>query len=185
MSNPQQLHKTIERLLYKSRGSDGKPAERVLYRQDGSTVLIQSWVSAPDWASYKLMYPDYFDGKPVTKDVYPKFENGQIWLYRCKVNTAHPRNCGKASRNGIYLAEAQLNWWTKHTPKLGFRVLSATASPGKVKFAGSRTTITLAVATFTGFLEITDATIFEATFRNGIGRGRAYGLGMLSLFPAR
>lgn len=36
---------------------------------------------------------------------------------------------------------------------------------------------------FTGILTVTDAALFEKAFQNGIGRGKAFGFGLLQLIP--
>ena len=180
----QELHKTIERLFSASRGTDGKLTERVLYRRDGIVVLIQS-ITAPDWATHKRIYPDYHSEQPITKEINPQFVSDQVWLYKCRVNPSRLGKSpeGKPHYNGIYYAEAQIEWWLASTAKRGFKVLSATTNPDRWEFKGSRRRITMAVGTFCGFLQVTDASIFSKTFQKGIGKGKAFGLGLLSIFP--
>jgi CRISPR system Cascade subunit CasE len=43
--------------------------------------------------------------------------------------------------------------------------------------------VTVAATLFEGVLKVTDVTKFATTLKDGIGRGKAYGCGLLSLAP--
>jgi len=45
--------------------------------------------------------------------------------------------------------------------------------------------MTFGAATFEGILEVTDAEKFRQSLKQGIGTGKAYGFGLLSVAPVR
>jgi CRISPR system Cascade subunit CasE len=49
--------------------------------------------------------------------------------------------------------------------------------------SGERLNVTLATAQFDGLLEVTDAVALRKALRQGIGRGKAYGCGLMTLAP--
>lgn len=55
----------------------------------------------------------------------------------------------------------------------------------KEKPKNNKDRITVVPVRFEGFLVVTDAAAFADAVRNGIGRGKAYGCGLISLAPAR
>lgn len=78
----------------------------------------------------------------------------------------------------------------------GFKILSvnvddrianvAIAVHGKATFKrekGDKHSVTLDAVTFEGVLEVTDADAFRSVLANGIGPGKAYGFGLMSIAP--
>ena len=45
--------------------------------------------------------------------------------------------------------------------------------------------MTLLTVTYEGVLEVTDAAAFREALTNGIGRGKAYGMGMMTVMRIR
>lgn len=92
----------------------------------------------------------------------------------------------------------QLPWLTRHGEAAGFALVNARLEPGGEEFstvtvrpAGilrgwkGRSVVTVETALFEGVLETTDAALFRQSIANGIGPGKAYGCGLLSLAPLR
>ena len=50
-------------------------------------------------------------------------------------------------------------------------------------FRKDNSKVTLSQADLRGTLEVTDKDIFSESFANGIGRGRAFGCGLLQIIP--
>lgn len=50
--------------------------------------------------------------------------------------------------------------------------------------SGGGRPVSLLSVTFEGFLTVTDADLFRCTLTEGIGRGKAYGMGMLTVVRA-
>lgn len=95
-------------------------------------------------------------------------------------------------------ARYQLNWLLKYQQAAGFSVVERRSVPPegtelerydvilhnrqKHKFTkNGSNTVTLVTVTFDGRLEITDADAFRRTLTQGMGRGKAYGCGLMTL----
>lgn len=93
-------------------------------------------------------------------------------------------------RVSIIREDAQLAWLARKAETAGFRVDAAQARPDR--FGGDRqtgrkregATITLDAVVFDGELTVTDAGLFRQALVNGIGSGKAFGFGLLSVAPA-
>ncbi len=86
--------------------------------------------------------------------------------------------------------EACQAWLRRKGEQHGFRVIASRldAGPpdprcggGKVEGRKAGATITIASVLFEGVLEVTDGLLLQAAVRGGIGRGKSYGQGLLSL----
>jgi CRISPR system Cascade subunit CasE len=89
--------------------------------------------------------------------------------------------------------ELQRNWLNREGGKHGFTIdkvaiqRSGFKQGCKHEYMGSQGktehAIKLSVVQFDGFLTVTDANVFNDALRNGIGPGRAFGCGLLSVIP--
>ncbi len=120
-----------------------------------------------------------------------RIEKGSIWHFRLVANPVHSIARGK--KRGKVVAHTsekyQLGWLENQAAKKGFcilpdqvrvassdwKIFSRKNSPQKVKI--------LEVA-FEGMLRVEDADIFRDTLVSGIGREKAYGMGMLTIMGA-
>jgi CRISPR system Cascade subunit CasE len=81
-----------------------------------------------------------------------------------------------------------LDWLERKGSQGGFKIYrgKTVAIPGEIqKFSTSDKSqqITLHYVRYQGVLEVTNLTLFQQSFHSGIGRGRAFGAGMLLLKP--
>ena len=88
----------------------------------------------------------------------------------------------------LYLLH-QNKWLLDRAEKHGFALdpaaFTVTAS-GWLHFSkGDKNRISLLSATYEGVLQVTDADLFRQTLTRGIGRGKAYGQGLLTVLPRR
>lgn len=101
---------------------------------------------------------------------------------------------GRSVRVAERTAQHQLDWflaraWTE--PRWGFRVaerndgVPATDLVGResLSFRRGDSRVSLSTATFEGILVVEDPEILRARIVEGIGKGRAYGCGLLTLAP--
>lgn len=82
--------------------------------------------------------------------------------------------------------EAVRQWFSDKAPSWGFTVAPEhleVAEQGVWRFVKKNTQVTLAFAKFSGVLHVHDAERFRKSFCGGIGRGKAFGLGMLQVIP--
>src|SRR5690606_4145740 len=95
--------------------------------------------------------------------------------------------------------EQQSRWLIEKAPRHGFEIRSRTDDSGtdvpdlmvdrrtdlafdrRDPHTASRGRVTLRTARFEGSLRITDAELFRETLTGGLGRGKAYGCGLLTV----
>ena len=79
-----------------------------------------------------------------------------------------------------------IQWFADRAPRWGFSVdpgAVEVTSKKVVTFRKDNSKVTLSQADLRGTLEVTDKDIFSESFANGIGRGRAFGCGLLQIIP--
>lgn len=185
LANPYEMHRTLARVH--APGSESPP-QPFLWRVEanpptaGSAVLlVQSAISA-NWqplearAGYAL---EILPNKPV--DLERLVQSGERYRFRLQANPTVTRN-GK--RWGLVREDEQLAWLDRQGDKHGFRVLACirTASDRiQARHVATARRITLQSALFEGRLETTDPARLRQVILNGIGHGKAWGLGLLSV----
>lgn len=91
--------------------------------------------------------------------------------------------------------ELQRNWLDREANKNGFKILNAEIQRAGFKQglkhdyangkSGEEHKLKLAAVQFDGQLEVTDAEQFRGAIEHGIGSGKAFGCGLLSVLPIR
>jgi CRISPR system Cascade subunit CasE len=196
LANPYQLHRTLMSAFPASL----PPGERVLYRVEQQrripylSILVQSG-SRPDWSGLNergyLLLPVAV--KPF--DVYPA--SGQVFRFRLLANpTKRLKGNGNANgprtngpRVGLLHQEDQLAWLERKAAQNGFRVMEVqtikTLQPDAVKREKNLTHhIHCDAVRFDGLLQVIEPDSFKNGWINGIGSGKGFGFGLLSLAPA-
>lgn len=188
--NPNIFHAAIEASV-----QNGK--SRVLWRIDelsGQSYLLllthaeidtQFLIDQFGFSNEKAQFVDY------TK-LLERVDDGTKWIFRLTANPVHHAKNDKTERDGKILAhvtpEQQMNWLILHSEKRGFHVdvnKSQVVSTRWIKFRkrDSGITIKLKEATFEGVLTVTNAELFKKVLSEGLGRGKAYGMGLLTIIP--
>lgn len=203
-------HAMHRRLLLAFPNLGGLPDARdhfgVLYRLeagDGSAaVLVQSSLE-PDWSRLPDKY--LLDSHPTVKRIDPLYAaiaEGQRLLFRLRANptrrirdhdtTQEERWRGK--RVEIRREADQFAWLRRKGEQSGFVPLAIRAQPSiaDVRATGigdhvigrhNSSRLTFASVTFEGRLRITDPEAFRQALIQGIGSGKAFGFGLLSIAP--
>jgi CRISPR system Cascade subunit CasE len=193
VADPYQMHKSLMRAF----PDDLKEGdERILYRlepgRNGAlTLLVQSW-TLPDWSW--LAEPEvrgYLlpvgEPNPAIKEFDLSLSKGQTLAFRLRANpTARRTFEDKKRRVGIYDEQEQIEWLKRKGELGGFRLVSARTGGqedmgGKIKRDGDTHKLKLAAVQFDGLLQVTDAERLRQTVRQGIGSGKGFGFGLLSL----
>lgn len=79
-----------------------------------------------------------------------------------------------------------LEWFEKRSTSWGFSVLEAEIVRSEIsRFNKGSQRITLKKTTIKGLLNVTDRELFVKSFEEGLGRGRAFGCGLLRIVPLR
>ncbi len=107
------------------------------------------------------------------------------------------KNEKKRRRVPIHKEEEQIKWLERQGEQFGFKIENLKINPavrnvisateGKIEFwkNGKDTKVTYGSIVFEGVLQVTDSDKFRAALVNGIGQGKAYGFGLLSIAPER
>jgi CRISPR system Cascade subunit CasE len=78
------------------------------------------------------------------------------------------------------------NWWTRRAQAAGLTVIAGRSETlDSVSGESRRGKVRHAITRFDGVAVVTDADAVREAVVTGIGRGKAFGCGMLSLAPAR
>ncbi|MGH2443825.1 MAG: type I-E CRISPR-associated protein Cas6/Cse3/CasE [Chloroflexota bacterium] len=177
---------------------------------DRPVVVVQSEVR-PEWRSLEPGY--LRTAVPAVKDVggvYGSLRAGQELLFRLRANptrrlSERSPKLGKSkagARVEIRSEEEQLAWLRRKAEQNGFELLNvnqhgvgeASAAPevpavdvrphGQVTGShGKGEKLTFGAVTFQGVLRIADSDRFQGALVHGIGSGKAYGFGLLSIAP--
>lgn len=201
------LHGRILSAFPQEPGLDGA-RERfgILYRLEtgarGLQVLVQSRYE-PDWSKLPPGYLHVGSECKRVDEQYGRLREGMVLMFRLRANptrrvSAHsgsedPRWHGK--RVELRCEEEQLAWLGRKGDHGGFELLEVrlhvpdvrTASDANVvgtRFnhsAGEKRRLVFGSVLFEGKLRVRDAEQFRRTLETGIGSGKAYGFGLLSI----
>lgn len=178
----------------------------VLYRLDSgdgaAAVLVQS-SAAPDWSRLPANY--LIDAQPQVKRIdtlYDGIAEGQRLLFRLRANPTRrisDRNSSqpeqwRGKRVDIRREEDQLAWLENKGQQAGFVLLTTRTAPpmrdartsgvdDRISGKHPKGHLTFASVTFEGRLRVTDRDAFLHALQNGIGSGKAFGFGLLSIAP--
>ena len=185
LGNAQDMHRNLMRAFTFTDTETPRAEESLLYTimEDNNTpVLYVLSRNEPDWAKVRGVSL-YQRRPPVCADALrDKFMPGTVLSFRLFASpTKKVAREGKLSaRKYLELPEERRDWLLRHAQKGGFAVKQYTEEKtqevtgfkksGKVYHKG---------VVFSGILEITDRDAFWKAYCEGIGPGKAYGLGML------
>lgn len=197
LADCQRLHCSILDGFPDVAGEGARAALGILYRADvnGSRphVLVQSAV-LPDWSA---RYPGYLARQPENRgvdDVYDALYSGQQLRFRLRANPTKrvQREEGWAGKRvNLQREQDQVAWLERKGSTGGFDLVQVSTASGvpNVQVAsqlvehgrrdGRR--LTFGSVLFDGEIRITDVDAFRYTLRSGIGSGKAYGFGLLSV----
>ncbi len=118
---------------------------------------------------------------------------GQRWSFRVTANPVHrvrdPAHPERGHVRAHVTAHQQMAWLLSRAPAAGFEVARTEQGHDCVEvkdrqvlsFRRQGATVTLARATFTGMLAVTDPVLLRRVLTSGLGRAKAYGCGLLTL----
>lgn len=208
LSNPQAMHAAVMAAFPPGGGNEDG---RVLWRLDAQHPQYTLYVVSPrepdlthvveqaGWATSPWETADY-------DRLLGRLTLGQEWGFRLRANPV--KNARRAGERGKVLphvtADQQTAWLLEKAPRHGFEIRhSALGAPAAdveksvpevavsqrddVRFgradqhAGTRRAVTLRQAQFDGVLRVTNVELLRSAMTGGIGRGKAYGCGLLTL----
>lgn len=154
--------------------SEDQPKLDILARRYGNEA-------APEWQS-----KDY-------APVLSRAKQASLWQFRLAANPTKSV-LGEKGKRGIVKAcvsvKEQEEWLTRQAEKHGFSLRSGAFRVvqskwhifGKAEKAQAK--VSLRGVTFEGLLTVTDEEKFREVLTKGLGRGKAYGMGLLTIVPA-
>lgn len=171
-----------------------RPLYRVILTSDRPQLLVQSRLR-PDWA--RAIGPRHFQAVCEVKEI-PKLNlaTGQLLRFLLMANavrTIRPEAAvgaqkrGRAVRVPLIREEHLLEWLRRQGERGGFRLRSVRVVPERerveMRALRGRAPIVLCGAEFQGVVEVTKPDAFWSTVENGIGHGKGFGFGLLSVAP--
>ncbi|WP_405849150.1 type I-E CRISPR-associated protein Cas6/Cse3/CasE [Streptomyces sp. NBC_01518] len=207
LTHPHSLHKTVMLLAPESLGEHPRQKAGLLFRLEQAiedtppTLLIQSQLP-PDFSHLPRAY-----GTTQTRDLTPMFRalaTGRSVRYRITANASTRRKVKVLDGDPFFDPEARhkdvplhgddaLAWWQRKAVHAGLSLTSTDITPvgpfrrpvRKRQNAHSESDVFRHVLTrFDGIATITDPDQLRHALLTGIGRGKPYGAGLLSLAPA-
>ncbi|GAB6049887.1 type I-E CRISPR-associated protein Cas6/Cse3/CasE [Hydrogenophilus islandicus] len=183
LADAYEMHRTLARAFAPD---EQTPPAQFLWRLEPRTdyrpstvVLVQSEQPA-DW-SFLNANPAYHIEGNKAFDLQTFIQPSARYRFRLLANPTVTR-LGK--RYGLTGEEAQKAWLTRQGERYGFSVLGCVRlAEGRLQVRQSRTghRITLHTVLFEGLLQVESADALRLGVRNGLGHGKAFGLGLLSL----
>lgn len=187
-----QMHKTLMRMVPDDLGDTPRQDTGLLFRIDetehASTLLVQATTSlAPDRlpAGY---------GHTEVKDLAPMFaalRKGLTVRYRITVNPAKRERLPLEHKNRrgkiLPLAGAEADeWWTRRASEAGLQIHTLLPTPQRPVRPRGKDAAPMrhSLIRYDGTATVIDPDPLIPALLAGIGRGKSYGAGLLSLAPA-
>ncbi|MGW2918219.1 type I-E CRISPR-associated protein Cas6/Cse3/CasE [Streptomyces angustmyceticus] len=189
------LHKTLMRLVPDHTGPTPRATAGLLFRTEPGpdpTLLVQT-VHTPDLTALPTSY-----GTARTLDLTSLLNSlipGRTMRYRITAAPTIARSAGNPTRHSVtgkrrgkithLTGDDAIAWWQRRATDAGLEPLTISGLPRpfpRTRLARSAPYFTL--TQFDGFARITDTDLLTHALKNGIGRAKTYGAGLLSLAPA-
>ncbi len=205
LADAEQLHRTVMSAFPALGRNDARRALGVLHRvdasRDGDLALLVQSEAIPNWSH---LPSDYLRAPAQNKRIDSALERmaeGQRLGYRLRANPTRSLPAAPRGENGkrargrripITTEAEQIQWLARNGLRYGFELPAAAdggplvASVREPKITGRRagSVVELTCCTFDGVLRVTDPVKLRVAIREGVGRGRAYGCGLLSVRPS-
>lgn len=185
LSNAHALHQRIMQAFPDQQRENPRADWNILFRQEpgSDVILVQSEVE-PDWSQLPQGYLTQQAMKPFEPQA-SQLNRARIIQFRLKAN-ASKRDKQTGKLIGLLSQPDQMAWLERQASQHGFALLNATVVPTPNVFgvkAKGTAPIRIATVLYQGVLQITDPDLFVEAIQQGIGRGRSYGCGLLSIAP--
>lgn len=192
LAAPQRLHGAVESAF-------PGPRQRRLWRLDrlgGKLYLLLLSEDRPELDGIAEQFgPPAGGGDAQTRDYDPLLQRiapGSVWQFRLTANPtrSEPKRGENQARGQVRAhstTEYQKQWLLDRAEKHGFSLQPegfTVTGDRWLQFAKggeTRRTVSLLSVTYEGVLQVTDAALFCELLTHGLGRGKAYGLGLMTV----
>lgn len=116
-----------------------------------------------------------------------RIKKGDIWQFRLTANPVKTDNVkqGQGKKRAVTIVDFQKQWLIDRAEKNGFCLSEDSFDVVQNKwchfYKKEERPVTLLSVTFEGLLEVTDEELFKNMLLNGLGRGKAYGMGLMTV----
>ena len=188
LSNAHKLHQQIMHAFPDEQRDMSRNDWNILFRQepDSEVVLVQSDLE-PDWSNLPTQYlSDRVELPLAVKSFALSAEQiapGRILQFRLRANPSKRDNQTKKTI-GLFHQADQLAWLKRQADRCGFLLQGVDVIPSPNVFGskgGGTAPIRLTTALYQGILEVIEPEPFLHAVQRGIGRGKSYGCGLLSI----
>lgn len=184
--SPNKFHGAVE-------SSFNKKQYRNLWRIDtlyNKTYLLLLSLEKPDLTkiSEQFGYPNDVGEIKDYEKLLNRIKKDSVWRFRLVANPTHSIK-SKEGRGKVVAHTSekyQMKWLAEQSKKKGFSILSdsltVSASNWKIfKKQNDKQKVHILEVAFEGKLRVDDVELFKNTLINGIGREKAYGMGLLTV----
>ena len=191
LTAPQKFHGAVE-------GAFAGARRRRLWRLDWLGEKLYLLLLSEDVPDLTALCEQFGTGAPPETRPYDpllaRVTPGSCWQFRLAANPTHSqKDPADPAARGIlrpcYLAAEQEEWLQQQAARHGFAVQEGAFRVTRkqtwhFKKNGTRP-VTLLAVTYEGVLQVTDPDAFRALLCAGVGRGKAYGLGLMTIIRCR
>ncbi|HOG38602.1 MAG TPA: type I-E CRISPR-associated protein Cas6/Cse3/CasE [bacterium] len=183
LENIQNLHVTISKAFPEIHGEAKFFKEnQILFRldiqKDVPFVIVQSKIK-PNWDhlnnQYLIKDPEYIEN---IDQKYNSIKENNVFNFRIRINASKKVN---NKRVPITKIDELINWFRLRAKNNGFKINTVSLKNEGPVYIYSRNKITYNSVLFEGILSVIDSIKFIECLKNGIGQGKSYGFGMLSI----
>jgi CRISPR system Cascade subunit CasE len=184
LSNAHALHRRMMQAFPDQQRDQARHDWQILFRQepDSEVILVQSDLE-PDWSKLPVNYlSDWAQPKLVEFDR-ALFAVGRILQFRLRANPSKRDNATKKTI-GLWHQADQEAWLKRQGDRWGFKLHGVDIIPSPNLFGrkGDQSApIRISTALYQGILEVVEPGLFLTAVQQGIGRGKSYGCGLLSV----
>jgi CRISPR system Cascade subunit CasE len=183
LSNAHALHQRIMLAFPDEQRDHPRNDWNILFRQepDSDVVLVQSEIE-PVWTKLPNGYLSDRAVKQIELEAV-QFGVRRILQFRLRANPSKRDNQTKKTI-GLFHQADQLAWLERQAERCGFTLHGVDVIPSSnvfgIKGNGS-SPIRITTALYQGILEVREPSQFLTAVQHGIGRGKSYGCGLLSV----
>ena len=188
LSNAHKLHQRIMQAFPDEEREKARADWNVLFRQEPESDLIL--VSSAIEGNWNRL-PSGYLSQPFASKLFDveqmPFSVGQLLQFRLKANPSKRDNQTR-KLIGMFHEADQLEWLSRQGDRNGFEIqgVDVIQTPNIFGRKGEgKAPIRLATVLYQGVLRVKDVDRLVAALQQGIGRGRSYGCGLLSVAKFR
>ncbi len=186
MVNPQWFHGAVEQAFTGER-------RRRLWRLDPLGEYLYLMILSEEKPDLSGIVKQFGKGQAGEIKLYDslleRITTGSVWHFRLAANPTvskalAPHSCERGRVQAHITPKFQEKWLEDRAEKHGFLLKNVLVTGSRwLKFSKKhcRSSVTLLSVMYEGVLEVMDPVLFRQTLTEGIGRGKAYGQGLLTV----